>query len=373
MALALPKLTVPKLAPLQLPQGKKRILMIAGAVVLVAIAAWLAWQYFGEAPPPPPAKAPAASAAPKPVTAGKSVAGAGATPATAAKAVPVAGPAQAKLIDDVLDASGLRPQINQLPAQMIAGIREASQHKAAPAITKALEAAVAGAFSAEAFQDHLKADLKNNFDQQRLQTLLGELSSAAGKRMIALELATSSQQDLARYASSLAKTPLPAQRSSLIKRIDAASRASDLAVAIAFAAIDALVPALAGKQAGAVDKAIEAQRGAATDAIRNATLVNLAYSYQSASDADLETYAKLAESESAKWFAGIVYASLLEQAKSAATLASEHIGELAAKPAAPERVAAGAKRIGSKSRADARACLARETNAAIIRCAEDYR
>lgn len=352
MAPTLPKLAVPKLA-----LSKKQILIIAGAVALLA-AAWLGWRFLSEdtAPPPPPAKStPTAAKQPGP-----------------AKAAPLAGPAQDKLIDDVLIASGLKQQLNQLPGQMIAGIRESSQRKTKipPTFAKALEQAVADSFSAQDLQDRLKADLKKHFDQRRLQALLGELSTPAGKRMVELEQVAPAREELDRFARGLTKTPLSPQRSLLLKRIDAAKRASDFAVELSFMYIDAIASAIAAdepKKPAAVAKAIEAQRAAATDNIRNATRLNLAFSYQSASDADLETYAKLAESDSAKWLTGIVIGSLLQQFKSAAALAGERIGEAASKPAAP-----AAKPARSKSRADARACLGLPTNNAIIKCAQEY-
>ncbi len=349
MALTLPKLAL----------SKKQILTVAGAVALLA-AVWLVWQFVFEeaAPPPPPAKIAARPA--------------GAKPAAAAKAAPLAGPAQDKLIEDVLVTSGLKQQLSQLPGQMVTGIREFGQGKTKIRSTfvKNLEQAVADSVAAQNFQDRLKADLKKHFDQQRLKAVLGDLSTPAGKRMVELEQAAPARAELDRFARALAKTPLSAQRLALIKRIDTAKKASDLAVQVSVMYMDAIASAMAGEGAktpAAVAKAIETQRAAATNNIRDATWQNLAFSYQSASDADLETYAKLAESDAAKWLTGIVVGSLLEQFKSAAASAGERIAASASKPAA-----GAAKPVRSKSREDARACLKLETNTAIIKCAQEY-
>ena len=353
MALTLPKLALPKLA-----LNKKRMLIIA-AVVALLIAGWLMWSFLSEeAPPPPPP--PAKSSA-------------GAKSGAAAKAAPLSGPAQDKLIEDVLVASGLKQQLNQLPGQMIAGIREFSHSKTKkmpPNFANTLEQAVADSFAGQDFQNRLKVDLKKNFDQRRLKAVLDELSTPAGKRMVELELAAPARDELDRFTRALAKTPLPAQRLLLIKRIDAAKKASELAVQISFIYIDEIASAMAGEGAKtppAVAKSIEAQRASATGDIRNATWQNLAFSYRSASDADLETYAKLAESDAAKWLTGIVVASLLEQLKSAAALAGDRVTVAASKPAA-----AAARPVRSKSRTDARACLNLATNSAIIKCAQEY-
>jgi hypothetical protein len=159
-----------------------------------------------------------------------------------------------------------------------------------------------------------------------------------------------------------------------VKRIDAATRASDLALESAFAFLDALASGMAAGQAqkaAAIGKAIERQRAPTTANIRNATFANLAFTYRDAGDAELEAYAKFYEAENSKWFYGIAYASILEEAKRAAAQAGERVGALAGsagKPALPV-----AKPIRSKSRADARACLDLAGNAAVIKCAEDYR
>jgi hypothetical protein len=355
MALALPTLSL----------TKKQILAMVGGVVIASAAGWFGWQYLEDAGP-----APAAPARPQPVTVAK-------PPAAAKAAAPAdAGQARDKLIEDALVASGLKRQLDQLPQQLIAGVRQSGtqQPKASPEVVKAIENAVAGSFTAQGFHDRVRADLKKNFDQQRLQALLQDFSTPAAKRMMELQQSAPSPDELAQFARSPAATRPSAQRASLVKRIDAAIRASDLAVDVAFSSMKAVALGLTGDAAGkaaAVDKAIEKQRVSATDNIRNATLRNIAFSYRNASETDLEQYARIYETENSKWFTGIVYASLLEEVKRASAQAGERIGTLASKPAAP--AAKAVRSIRPKAGADARACLDLATNPAIMNCAEKYR
>jgi hypothetical protein len=359
MALALDKLKI--------SISRKQILTVVGAVVLAAAGGWAALQYFEEAPPPPPKPAAAKQSGP---------------------AKPAA-PAPEKVIADVLAASGIDQHLNQLPQQLIAGVKQpgATPAKASPAVLGAIETAVTEAFTAQKFRDRLGADLKKNFDAKRMQSLLAEMSTPEAKRMVALEQTAAAPEELAKYARSQAANKQSPQRKDLIKRIDAATHASDLAVEAAFASMKELATGIAGdnaKRAASVDKIIEKQRASATAGIRNSTFSNLAYTYRDASDADLEAYAKAYESENYKWFNGIVYASLLEEAKSAAAQAGDRVGALASKPAVPviEKAAkpalaaapAGrASRGGARSSGDARACLDLNANAAISKCAEPYR
>ncbi|MGP1677955.1 MAG: hypothetical protein ACTS8S_10905 [Giesbergeria sp.] len=352
-------LTLPKLALRKPALDKKQLLGGVGGVVILAAAGWFGWQYFAQdaVPPPAPSK-------PQAVTAAKPRAKA-ATPADTAKA-------QDKLIDEVLLAAGLKQQLNQLPQRLMTGVRQSGKQrtKASPEIFNAIEDAVAESFTAEGFQGRVSADLKKDFDQKRLQALLKDFSTPAAKTMIELERAAPSPEDLAKFARSAAATRPTPERAGLIKRIDAATRASDLAIEVAFVSMKALAQGIAGEDPGkaaAIDKMIEKQRAATTRKIRDATLLNLAFSFRDASDADLQKYAEIYEAQNSKWLYGRVYVSLLEESKNASAAAGKRIGELAARPAA------AARRTGSKSGADARSCLALATNAAISKCAEAYR
>lgn len=371
MALTLPKLTVPKSS-----LSKKQLPAVVGGVIVLAAAGWFGWQYLTEeaAPPPAPAKPQAVTAAKRPV------------PAKAA-APADAGQVRDKLIEDVLAATGLKQQMKQLPERMMAGVRQSDkqQTKAPAATVKAVEDALAKSFSAEGFHGRVSADLKKNYDEKRMQALLKDFSTPAAKSMIELERASPSAEALAQFARSPAATKPTPQRAGLIKRIDAATRAGDLAVETAFVSMKALAQGIVGanaRKAAAMDKTIEKQRAAVSKKIRDATLLNLAFSFKDASDADLEKYAGIYETENSKWFYGLVYASLLEEVKSASTKAGESIGELKGKPAAAagkptaaaeKSVTVAAKPARSMSRADARACLDRASNTAIIKCAEQYR
>ena len=357
MALDLPKLALPKLT-----LDRKRLPVILGGVAVLAAAGWFGWQYLAGEAPPPPSK-------PQAVTAAK----------PAAKAPAPVDPAVArdKLIGEVLVASGLKQQLEQLPQRLAAGVRQSGTQgkKIAPATLTAIEDAVTKAFAAEGFQDQVSADLKKNFDQKRLQALLTDLSSPTAKTMIALERASPAAEDLAKFARSPAAMRPAPQRAALIQRLDAATRASDLAVETAFISMKAVATGIVGgdaRKSAAIDKTIEKQRAASTKKIRDATRLNLAFSFREASDAELEKYAAIYESENSKWFYGLVYASMLEQVKRASVEAGDSIGKLAS--ASTPAAAAGAPgRGGSKSHADARTCLGLATNTAIIKCAEAYR
>jgi len=358
MALTLPKLTLPKLSAPTVKLDKKKLLPILGGVVVLAAAAWFGWGYFMEEPAPPPP-------APKPHV----VKPAAKKPTPKQKAEEAA-KARDKLIEDVMSATGLRPQLNELPQQMVAGVQESGKQmkQAKAAVVKAIEEEIARAFTAQGFQDRVNAALKDKFDQKRMQALQKAFSAPAAKSMIGMERAPHSAQELAQFARSKeAKQPAP-ERAALIKRIDSATKASELATDIAFASMKALAQGMAGadaRRAGAIDKMMEKQRTASTKKIQDATLLNLAFSFKDASNADLEKFAAIYESEDSKWFYALVHDALLEEVKSASAKAGEQIANL--------KVQSAPKRVQAKAHGDARACLKLATNAEIIKCAEAYR
>ena len=358
MAISLPKLALPKLklpGP-ALDAKKKRLVAIVGGVVVLAVVAWFGWQYFAEEPAPPPApvatKPRAVKPRPKP------------------KAAVVTPQARDKLIADVLAASGLKQELDDLPGRLVAGVRQSGeqQKNMQPALIQAIENVVAESFTAEGFQNRISTALTKNFDQKHMQGVLKNFSSPAGKTLVELERTSQSPQDLAEFARGEGAKLAP-EREALIKRIDAATKAGDLAVDLAFVSMKALALGLVGpgeRKAEAVQEQIEQRRAEATDQIRRATLLSLAYSFRDVNDADLEKFAAICEAENSKWFYGQVYAALLAQVQEDAAEAGERIAKLEIKPTVVAK-------HGPKYGQDARECLALPTNAEIAKCAEAYR
>jgi hypothetical protein len=257
---------------------------------------------------------------------------------------------------------------------MLAGVKQYDeQHlKTNPALAKGIEDAVAESFTADGFNSRVNATLTNNFDQRRLQALLKEFSTPPAKNMVAMEHASHSPEEFAAFERSTSAKPPAPERAALIKRIDAASRASETAVDVATTSMQAIATGIVGEdqgKTGSATSAIEQRRAASVGKIRDATLLNLAFSFDGASDAELGRYAGIYENANSKWFYGLVHDALVEEAKSDSTNAGGLISQLKIKPVKKLAV----RHSGSKHGADARACLALPTDTAIIKCAEAYR
>lgn len=333
----------------------KRIVMLAGGVAVLAAAGWFGWQQFAveDEPPPVVAKKPATPrpAAPKPVVSPEA------------------------LIDEVLDASGYKAQIAMLPDQLVTGFRGSLGQKGKAATTGSVERIIKDTFTVERFQQRVTERLKQNFDAARLQALQADLGRPVIKRVVELEKAPVDRNELSAFAGALRTNPLPAERQALFARLNDATRAADLLAEMTLTAVKAsLIGAMGpGADASIAERTIENQRTGITEPIREATLANFGYTYRRASDADLEQYLKVYESEHGKWLVENVYAGLLEEFRSGADVLGAQLAAMQPRGKVAAARSAAPQMVSSRRHEDARDCLQKEDNLTVIRCAEAYR
>lgn len=352
-------------------QAPNKLLLVVGAVAVLG-GGWFAWQHFMAEPPPPPPPPPKAAAKPQ---APRAPAAAPAAPAVDAD----------KQIEDILAVSGLGHTLQRLPEQLLASVRQAGQQDRSGKLRKAdlqeMERLTREAYTAQGFRLRVTAQLKNNYDAKRYQEFLADSASPLAKRMNELEKLEPGQAELLAYMKALASKPLPPERLKLIERIDAASRASELALEAMFSSAKGMMRGFAGadaKQLAQIDKEIEQQRAAAADSVRNAVRLSLAYTYREAGDAELAEYARLHEKDSTKFFLGLVFDALIEEIRAGAERFGAGLEKLfkarfAGQVAAKAEAAAAPRSGRSRAQEDARECLRFEENRQVMGCAERFR
>jgi hypothetical protein len=297
------------------------------------------------------------------------------------------------MIDEALVVTGLGQQLDTLPEQLAAGMKQGlANRQVPPALSQDIERISAESFTAQGFQRRVREGLKANYDEKRLRALVSDASTPVVKKMTGFELAKPSQTELAAYFSSLASNPIPAQRQALLERLDEASNASGLGTEVALTSLRAMALGAAGgnpNAAAEIDRAMEGQRPVLLASIRQSSLPVMAYTYRNATDAELSEYIKLYESDHGKWFMSIVSAALVEEFKSASGQFGEKIAALAKAKRAEDRAASaagsgagsasadgGIQRTAAQGRGsrdpnkDLRHCLDLATTVEIIRCAE---
>jgi hypothetical protein len=384
-------------------------ILLAAVAVLLAAAGWFGWQHFSDSgsatdatSATPAAKRTTLPGKPKAPGAGTPAGPAApATPAPAASAQASAPANPDQLVDEVIAAAGIAEQLDGMSAQIVAGITQgfASQPQASRALSEEVGRIAAESYTAEGLRRRVRDALKANYDEKRLRAMLATASTPLAKKMTKLELAQPSDAELAAYAQSLVRNPLPAQRQALLEQLIEATDAAGMGTQIALASMRALALSAGGgdpKQAAEIDRTLESQRPALAANIRKGALVPMGYTYREATDAELTEYVQFYQSEHGKWFTAVVSGAIAEEIKSAsgqfgdkivalarssqpAGSAMARAGERAADggaQAADEEPPAGRQRMASrpldlaKRNMDLRSCLELPSNDQIIRCAE---
>jgi hypothetical protein len=358
------KLNLPKL------EFDKKKAGIAGGVIVLAVAGWLAWDMFmAEPPPPPPPPVAAKPPAPKP---------------------PAVSPD--KLVDDLVKVSGLDKQIELIPEKISQGMNMSSAKPRDPALVAEVGKIMAEAFKPERIQNQVREVLKKDFERKRVEGLIKAMNAPLMKKMFELEAKEVKPEELAAFAKGLSRSPLAKERLQALQDYDRVTRSSEFATEMVTATTRSMVAGAVGGDAAQLAK-FDAEFGKQKDklatAVRDATMLSLAYMYRDVSDAELAEYGGFYATEDGKWFVDKAMGALLEEFRAGAQQAGERIVAMAkaARPAAAGKAAksaggetvaqapapSAARPLTARSKLDARECLKHDSNQAIHRCAEGFR
>jgi len=365
---------VPKFSLPRLSSGiKKAVMTVVGAGVLGG-GGWMAWDTYMAEPPP----VRQATAKPKPKRA-------------------VEAPPEV-LVEELLRMSGVTKSLDQIPGKVLQGAQQSSAKPNDPAAVARVEEIMQDAFRSERFHKRVQAALLEDFEHERVESLLTAFRAPLTKKLVALESAEHDPQAVASFIQALNETPLPATRMDLVRRLDAATRAGEVTTEIVITTTRAMVSGATGgdaKQMALFDERFSAQRATLDETLRNVVLATYAYIYRDVSDADLGEYVELYEGEDGKWLMQRVTAGMIDEFRGAGVQAGERIaaavrssvpqavvkdeppaaaaGRAMASAPASEPAPSSARLVSASARIDARECLQLETNLAIHRCAEKYR
>jgi hypothetical protein len=252
----------------------------------------------------PPAE-PAPPKAPEPARA----------PAAEPKALvpePAKGPIDPKaLIEEVLELSGAKRQVLQIPALCQSRLSE-RKGRMKPADYARLSQIVAEAYRPDTLYKAVTDTFKNRFDEKRLLAARQAWHSPLFKRISALE-AKASTPEAARHIQEfevqLRRVPPHADRLALIRRVDAAIGSTDFNLEIVLATIrgialgvDPVMPASQRLKPGQLDQILGDMRTQIRAPLKNQVLVTLLYAYQSLTDKELRAYLAYLQSDAGKWF-----------------------------------------------------------------------
>ena len=207
--------------------------------------------------------------------------------------------------------SGIDKQVRQLPllirASVVQALEQDDRIKELPRHTKsAIIGSVQQGFSPERIKKTIIKEVKASMTVKDLDTVLKWLNSPFGKKLTRLEEAASTPEtlsDVKKFAARLKQAPPAAKRLDILRRLDAAVKATETNVEIAMntqlAVALAVVKSLPREQQGSF-KDIAAQlkknRPQIEAVMKSQTLVFALYTYQSLTDKELESYIRFATS-----------------------------------------------------------------------------
>jgi hypothetical protein len=218
---------------------------------------------------------------------------------------------QNKLIQSLYIKSGIDKQVRQLPllirASVVQALEQDDRIKEMPRHTKlAISGSVQQAFSPERFKQTIIKEVKSSMTVKDLDTVLKWLDSPLGKKLTRLEEAASTPETLSevkKFATRLKQSPPAATRLNILRKLDAAVKATETNVEIAMntqlAVAFAVVKSLPEEQQGSFEDIaaqLKKNRPQIEAVMKSQTLIFSLYTYQSLSDGELEAYIRFATS-----------------------------------------------------------------------------
>jgi Domain of unknown function (DUF4124) len=214
-------------------------------------------------------------------------------------------------VDEFLELSGARAQLVGLLRGIAGELRPAPGKMSAKdqaavdkVLTRALRHETVYSLVRDAFLPHV--------DRANLETTAAWLWSPLGRKIVALEIATSEpgfEQKVAEYGTALKAKPPTNHRIELIQRLDWATAATeisaDLIAAVARGvtiAVSAAGPAEQRLRPGQIEDRVAQVRARASQRLRDAHTTSTLYAYRDLTDDELGAYVLFSASEAGRWY-----------------------------------------------------------------------
>lgn len=222
--------------------------------------------------------------------------------------------ADIRALDDLLERSSLRPQLESLSAGIrVQFLRGRGGLSGQDRIT--VDRIVSERFDAAALYARIRIEFERNLDSSKLARALAWYDSPLGKRITGLELAASNGPDA---VADLEKNLPSPRRLLFVERLDTGGGASETTVDVTMAIVRSLtrafqpaLPAVARLSPGQLDDQFARARNRTLEKIRDACLVNMLVAYRSLSDHELEQHVQFVESEAGQWYVSLMNGALL--------------------------------------------------------------
>ena len=232
--------------------------------------------------------------------------------------------AEARGLDELLERSGLRVQLDSLTAGVRAQFLRAHRRQSSQdRIT--IDRIVTQRFAPDILYARMKAAFQRDLESGSLEKARAWYDSPLGKRITGQELAALVAAGGPEAVADLERNRPSERRLELLERLDAGGGASETTVDVTVAIVRSLtrafqpgLPAVAGLTRGQLDQQVAQARNRTLEDMRRVCLVSMLLAYRGLSDDELDQYVQFVESEAGHWFMGVMNGGLLAAVDAAA-------------------------------------------------------
>ena len=232
-------------------------------------------------------------------------------------AAPAAPRTDARAIDELLDRSGLKVQLESLTAGIRAQFLRAHQRQSGQdRIT--INRIVAERFAAESLYTKIRLEFQRNREPGRLREAFAWYDSPLGKRITGQELAAHVAGGGPDAVADLERNRPSPSRLDLVERLDGGGGVSETTVDVTVAIVRSLtvafqpgLPAVAGLSRDQLERQVARARNRTLEDMRRLCLVNMLLAYRGLSDDELEQYVQFVESDAGQWYVNVMNSALL--------------------------------------------------------------
>ncbi|MFQ5794400.1 MAG: HEAT repeat domain-containing protein [Candidatus Bipolaricaulia bacterium] len=238
---------------------------------------------------------------------------------------------QTLLIEEILELSGMKKQIERIPARVDAELAQRQTEMNREDYEK-IRKIMVESYRYDAVYRAVVDKFTDNFDQIRLLTVLNQLHSPVFQKIFQLETQASTLeaiQEMEKFAAQLQSNPPTQERLALVQRLDEATGTTELSFEMSLAifrgmvkAFDPILPPEERKELEELEQLVNDMvndmRSQLQPLLKNNTWVSFLYTYRSASDEELTQYIDFWESDLGQWFIGVSSAAIIEAMGTAA-------------------------------------------------------
>ncbi len=233
---------------------------------------------------------------------------------------------------ELMELSGLQQQVDQVPAHALSFLKE-EEERLPPDQYALMTRVFQETYDAEKLLSGVQDRIEKNFDSERASGALEWMRSPLARRISRLEEESSSPEALKQMqvlSEQLRTSPAPEPRLKLIRRLDKATRgtemATDMVILNAWGVEIGLNALLPEKRRSGPDMLLRQAALAHDQMIREQKelmKVGFLYTYQTLTDSELERYVTFAESDAGQW----CYRTIREAFKDVLSEAALNIGK----------------------------------------------